>query len=52
MSVAARFDSGINFLQLFGLSGGMPTRVALPRTKLSQILSKLGVRPDAFGARS
>ncbi len=52
VSVAARFDSGINFLQLFGLSGGMPTRVALPRAKLPQILSKLGVGPDAFGARS
>jgi len=48
VSVAARFDSGINFLRLFGLSGGMPTRVALPRTRLRQILSKLGVGPDAF----
>jgi hypothetical protein len=48
VSVAARFDSGINFLQMFGLSGGMPTRVALPRAKLPQILSKLGVGPEAF----
>jgi hypothetical protein len=48
VSVATRFDSGINFLQLFGLSGGMPTRVALPRARLPQILLKLGIRPDAF----
>ena len=48
VSVAARFDSGINFLQMFGLSGGMPTRVALPRAKLPQILNKLGVGPDTF----
>ena len=49
VSVAARFDSGINFLHMFGLSGGMPTRVALPRAKLPQILTKLGVGPNAFG---
>jgi hypothetical protein len=51
VSIAARFDSGINFLQMFGLSGGMPTRVALPRTRLSQILTKLGLGPDAFGVQ-
>lgn len=48
VSVAARFDSGINFLQMFGLAGGMPTRVSLPRARLPQILNKLGVEPDAF----
>jgi hypothetical protein len=48
VSVATRFDSGINFLRLFGLSGGMPTRVALPRARLRQILNKLGVGPDSF----
>src|SRR6185295_18517387 len=26
VSVAARFDSGFNFLKLLGISGGMPTR--------------------------
>ncbi len=43
VTVAARFDSGYNFLRLFGLSGGMPTRVSLPHRKLPQILSALGV---------
>jgi hypothetical protein len=48
VSVAARFDSGFNFLQLFGLSGGMPTRVALPRQRLPQILQALGAEPSSF----
>jgi hypothetical protein len=45
ISVAAPFDSGLNFLTLFGLTGGMPTRVSLPRTKLLQVLQALGVKP-------
>jgi hypothetical protein len=47
VSVAARFDSGLNFLELFGLSGGMPTRVSLPRQKLGEMLTALGVEKDA-----
>ncbi len=43
VSIAARFDSGKNFLEMFGLSGGMPTRVSLPRARLDEILSALGV---------
>lgn len=43
VSVAAAFDSGFNFLTLFGLSGGMPTRVSLERSKLDSILEALGV---------
>jgi hypothetical protein len=43
VSVAARFDSGYNFLELFGLAGGMPTRVSLPHRQLPQILTALGV---------
>jgi hypothetical protein len=52
VSVAARFDSGFNFLRLFGLSGGMPTRVALPRQRLPQILQLLGAEPNAFPVTS
>jgi hypothetical protein len=47
VAIAARFDSGINFLQLFGLAGGMPTRVSLPRKKLGEALAALGVDRDA-----
>jgi hypothetical protein len=43
VTVAASFESGKNFLELFGLSGGMPTRVSLGRTKLGFALSRLGV---------
>jgi hypothetical protein len=46
VSVAARFDSGLNFLTLFGLAGGMPTRVSLPRKRLVDVLRALGVEPD------
>jgi hypothetical protein len=46
ISVAAAFDSGLNFLTLFGLTGGMPTRVSLPRAKLPQVLHALGVKSE------
>jgi len=49
VSVAARFDSGLNFLQLFDLQGGMPTRVSLPRKRLSEVLSRLKVDPSEIG---
>lgn len=41
--VAAPFDSGLNFLTLFGLDGGMPTRVSLPRSHQDRVLDLLGV---------
>jgi hypothetical protein len=43
VSVAAAFDSGLNFLTLFGLQGGMPTRVSLARSEEDLVLSRLGV---------
>ena len=51
VAVAARFDSGIDFLELFQLPGGMPTRVSLPRSRLRDVLAALGVDadPDALG---
>jgi hypothetical protein len=45
VSVAASFDSGLNFLTLFGLEGGMPTRVSLPKNRLHDALTRLGVDP-------
>jgi len=42
-SFAAPFDSGISFLQLLGLSGGMPTLVSIPKKRLTEALQKLGV---------
>ena len=51
VSVAARFDSGFNFVKLLGLAGGMPTRVAVPRSRLPELLSALGVDAAALDAR-
>jgi hypothetical protein len=43
VTVAARFDSGVDLLALFGLEGGMPTVVSLARTELPTVLKKLGL---------
>lgn len=47
VSVAARFDSGLNFVALLGLGGGMPTRVSVPRSRLREVLDALRVPADA-----
>jgi hypothetical protein len=44
LSFAAPFDSGLNFLGLLGLSGGMPTLVSIPKERMRDALSRLGVR--------
>lgn len=44
VTVAARFDSGLNLLALFGLSGGMPTRVSLGLDRLDEVLARLVTR--------
>lgn len=43
VSVAARFDSGFDFVRLLGLGGGMPTRVSVPRSRANAVLRALGV---------
>lgn len=43
VTVAARFDSGLNFLTMLGLSGGMPTRVTVDRKRLGELLRGLGI---------
>lgn len=45
VTFAAAFDSGVNFLKAFGISGGMPTRVSIQRSKLAEALASLGVSP-------
>lgn len=46
VSFAAAFDSGVDFLASFGLSGGMPTLVSLQREHLADCLLVLGVSPE------
>jgi hypothetical protein len=43
VSVAAAFGSGRDFLKLFGLKGGMPTRVSVTHKQLRAVLTALGV---------
>lgn len=43
LTLAAPFDSGINFLSLLGLSGGMPTLVSVGKDRLPEALERLGV---------
>jgi hypothetical protein len=42
ITVAAAFDSGLDFVALLGLGGGMPTRVSLPAARLPEVLGLLG----------
>jgi hypothetical protein len=46
VTFAAGFDSGVNFLTAFGISGGMPTRVSIQRSKLPEALAALGVAAE------
>ena len=43
VSLAARYGSGVSFLELLGLSGGMPTLVSIPKKRMGEALEKLGV---------
>jgi hypothetical protein len=43
VAAAAPFDSGVDFLSLLGLSGGMPTRVSVPRGRLGDLFRALRV---------
>jgi hypothetical protein len=43
LSFAAPFNSGLNFLNLLGLSGGMPTLVSVHKDRLDEGLAGLGV---------
>jgi hypothetical protein len=42
VSLAARYGSGVSFLELLGLSGGMPTLVSIPKKRLPEALERLG----------
>ena len=42
LTVAARFDSGIDLLAQLGLEGGMPTVVSLAPKQREEVLAKLG----------
>jgi len=47
VTIAAPFDSGLNFVELFELGGGMPTRVNIPVKRLPEALALLHRRLDS-----
>lgn len=46
LTIAAAFDSGWDFVALFELGGGMPTRVTIPEAKLDDVIKKLNDAPE------
>lgn len=54
INIAAGFESGLNFVTLLGLGGGMPTRVSVPASRLDGVLAKIKqalVEREAQGSR-
>ena len=49
VTFAARFDSGWDFVQLFGLEGGMPTRVTRPEARMADALAAVHAAGGAGG---
>ena len=45
ITVAAAFDSGIDFIQLLGIEGGMPTRISLSDKRLPEVLQAIHSLP-------
>lgn len=41
ISVAADFESGFDFVQMFDMGGGMPTRVSVSEARLPEVMRKL-----------
>jgi hypothetical protein len=46
LSIAAAFDSGWDFVTMFELGGGMPTRVTIPEVKLDDAVQKINDAPE------
>jgi hypothetical protein len=45
LTIAAPFDSGWDFVEMFQIGGGMPTRVTIPETKLDDVIAKINDAP-------
>lgn len=41
ITIAAAFDSGLDFVELLGLGGGMPTRVSIAEARLEEAVDKI-----------
>jgi hypothetical protein len=45
LTIAAPFESGWDFVAMFELGGGMPTRVTIPEQKLDTVIAKINDAP-------
>jgi hypothetical protein len=41
LTIAAAFESGWDFVELFGIGGGMPTRVTIPELRLDDVIARI-----------
>ena len=41
LTIAADFESGFDFVRMFQLGGGMPTRVTVPEARYAEVMGKL-----------
>jgi len=41
LTIAADFESGFDFVKMFALGGGMPTRVTVPEARHGEVMTKL-----------
>jgi len=49
LTIAADFESGLDFVKLFHLGGGMPTRVTVPEGRREEVMTKLRALVAARG---
>jgi hypothetical protein len=45
LTIAAPFDSGWDFVGLFAIGGGMPTRVTIPEQRLDDVIARINDAP-------
>jgi hypothetical protein len=45
LTIAAAFDSGWDFVELFAIGGGMPTRVTIPEQRLDDVIARINDAP-------
>jgi hypothetical protein len=46
LTIAAKFGSGWDFVKVFELGGGMPTRVTIPEASLDEVIGKINDAPE------
>lgn len=51
VTIAADFESGLDFVKMFDLGGGMPTRVTVPEARRAEVMSKLAAAVAARASR-